>query len=109
MVGGIVLFAYGVETALHNTTTPLDAIPATALGGGVAIDFLAHVGLRLRIGGGLGHGRPVAALACLAIVPVATTIDALATLAAVAAVCIALIGYEVARHRDDRATIRSQH
>ena len=45
MVGGIVLFAYGVETALHNTSTPLDAIPATALAGGVAIYFLAHVGL----------------------------------------------------------------
>ena len=36
MVAGIVLFAYGVETALHDTAQPLEAVPSTALAGGVA-------------------------------------------------------------------------
>jgi low temperature requirement protein LtrA len=108
MVGGIVLFAYGVETALHDTASPLGAIPATALSGGVAIYFVAHVGLRLRIGGGLGHGRPVAALLSLVIIPVATVADALVGLLAVALVCVGLVVYEVVRYRGDRAAIRSE-
>jgi low temperature requirement protein LtrA len=108
MVAGIVLYAYGVETALRDTTRPLDAIPATALAGGIALYFFAHVALRVRIGGGLGHGRPVAGLVTLAIIPVATIVDALVTLVAAALVCAALITYEVVRHRDDRAAIRAQ-
>src|SRR4051812_41187185 len=61
MVGGIVLFAFGLETALHDTKTPLALVPAFALVCGVALYLLAHVVLRLRIGGGLGRGRPIAA------------------------------------------------
>src|SRR5215210_4544403 len=108
MVAGIVLFAYGVETALHHTASPLDPVPASALAGGVSLYFVAHVALRLRIGGGLGRGRPVAALAAAAIAPAAAAIDALVTLSALALVCVALIAYEVMRHRDDRAAIRSR-
>jgi low temperature requirement protein LtrA len=108
MVAGIVLFAYGVESALHHTMTPLDPVPASALAGGVSLYFVAHVALRLRIGGGLGRGRPVAAVAAAALAPVAVAIDALVTLSALALVCVALIAYEVMRHRDDRAAIRSR-
>jgi low temperature requirement protein LtrA len=108
MVAGIVLFAYGVETALHDTTSPLDPVPASALAGGVSLYFVAHVALRLRIGGGLGRGRPVAALAAAALAPVAVVIDALVTLSALAVVCVAVIAYEVMHHRDDRAAIRSR-
>lgn len=108
MVAGIVLFAFGVDTALHDTAQPLEAVPATALAGGVALYLLAHVALRLRIGGGLGRGRPVAAAVTACLIPAATTIDALATLAALAVVCVALVLYEVLRHRDPRAVIRAR-
>jgi low temperature requirement protein LtrA len=108
MVTGIVLFAYGVETALHDTARPLGAIPSTALAGGVSLYFLAHVALRLRIGGGLGHGRPVAAIGALILIPVATVVDASVTLSVLALLCVALIAYEVLRHRDDRAAIRAE-
>lgn len=108
MVAGVVLFAYGVEVALHNTRDPLDAVPATALTGGIAIYFLAHVLLRLRIGGGLGRGRPVAAVAAAALASAATAIEALTTLAALAVICVGLVAYEVLRHREHRAAIRAR-
>jgi low temperature requirement protein LtrA len=107
MVGGIVLFAFGLKTALHDTSHSLALVPAFGLVGGIALYFVAHVAARLRIGGGWGHGRPVAALVLLALLPVATHVPALAALAMVAAVCVCLIAYEYLRHRGERAIIRS--
>src|SRR6266545_3071983 len=52
MVAGIVLFAFGLETTLHDASDPLPIVPAVGLCGGVALYMLAHVALRLRIGGG---------------------------------------------------------
>jgi low temperature requirement protein LtrA len=108
MVAGIILFAYGAETALRDTAKPLAIVPATALAGGVAAYLLAHVAVRLRIGGGLGRGRPIATAITLVLIPVATAVDALATLAGLAVVSVSLITYEVIRHREPRALIRAQ-
>jgi low temperature requirement protein LtrA len=108
MVGGIVLFAFGLETTLHDTSTSLAAVPAFGLVGGVSLYLLAHVFFRLRIGGGLGRGRPVAAVLLLLLVPAATEVPAGGALGIVAAVCVALIVYEVLRHREDRAAIRAR-
>jgi low temperature requirement protein LtrA len=108
MVGGIVVFAFGVEVTLRGLDHSLAVVPAVCLCGGVALYFLAHVGLRLRVGGGLGHGRPIAAVVLLALIPVATTIQALMALALVAFVCLCLIVYEVARYRETRAWIRGR-
>ena len=71
MVGGIVLFAFGLETALHEAEHSLKLVPVFGLVAGIALYLLAHVGLRLRIGGGLGRGRPIAAVVLLALLPVA--------------------------------------
>ena len=108
MTGGIVLFAFGLETALHDTSTSLALVPAFAVVGGVAVYLLAHVVFRLRIGGGLGRGRPLASLVLILLLPVTTHVPAAGALAAVAAVCLALITYEVLRHREGRATIRAR-
>jgi low temperature requirement protein LtrA len=108
MVGGIVLFAFGLETALHDTTTSLALVPAFGLVGGISLYLAAHVALRLRIGGGLGRGRPIASVVLLALLPVATHVAAAGALGMVAAVCVALIAYEVMRHREDRALIRAR-
>ena len=48
----------------------------------------------LRIGGGLGRGRPIATVLLLGLLPVAREAPALVTLGLVAAVCASLIGYE---------------
>jgi low temperature requirement protein LtrA len=108
MVGGIVLFAFGLETALHDTAKSLPLVPAFGLLYGIVLYLLAHVALRLRIEGGFGRGRPIASLVLLALLPVATHVPAAGALGMVAAVCVALIVYEVWRHRDDRALIRAR-
>jgi low temperature requirement protein LtrA len=107
MVGGIVLFAFGLETALHEAEHSLRLVPAFGLVVGIALYLLAHVGLRLRIGGGLGRGRPIACVVLLALLPVATRVHGLVAVGLVAAVCVALISYEALRHRESRALIRA--
>jgi low temperature requirement protein LtrA len=107
MVGGIVLFAFGLKTTLHDLGDPLAGVAAFCLCGGVALYFLAHTGLRLRIGGGIGRGRPAATVLLLALIPLALVVPALLSLGFVAAVCVALILYEVLRHRAERAWIRN--
>jgi low temperature requirement protein LtrA len=108
MVAGIVLFAFGLEIALHDTTHSLSVVPAFGLVGGVSLYLLAHVAVRLRIGGGLGRGRPVAAVVLLALLPVATHLPAGGAVGMVAATSVALIAYEVLRHREGRAAIRAR-
>jgi low temperature requirement protein LtrA len=108
MVAGIVLFAFGLKTTLHDVNDPLRIVPALGLVGGIALYLLAHVALRLRIGGGFGRGRPVATILLLGLVPVARVVPALTKLGLVAAVCAALIGYEAIRYREARAWIRSR-
>jgi low temperature requirement protein LtrA len=107
MVAGIVLFALGLKTTMAHLDEPLPIIPAIGLCGGLALYLAAHVASRLRIGGGLGHGRPVATIALIALTPVALAIAALLSLALVTAVLVALIAYEAIRYRDSRAWIRS--
>ena len=107
MVAGIVLFALGLEETLAHFADALHTIPAVSLAGGLALYFAAHVALRLRQGGGWGHGRPVATIVLLALIPVATQVPALAALALVAAVCVALIAYEALRYPYARTWIRS--
>jgi len=108
MVAGIVLFALGLKTTLADVDGSLRTIPALGLCGGVALYLLAHVALRLRIGGGLGHGRPVATILLLGVFPLAREVPALAALGLVAAVCAALIAYEALRYPHARAWIRSR-
>jgi low temperature requirement protein LtrA len=107
MVGGIVLFAFGLKTTLADVGGSLGSVPAVGLVGGIALYLVAHVALRLRIGGGLGRGRPVAAVVLLGLLPVARAVSALTALGLVAAVCVSLIAYEALRHREARAWIRS--
>jgi len=107
MVGGIILFAFGLKTTLADVDDSLRMIPALGLCGGVALYLLAHVALRLRIGAGLGRGRPVASVLLLGLLPVSREVPALTVLGLIAAVCWALIAYEALRHREGRAWIRS--
>jgi len=107
MVAGIVLFALGMKTTLAHVDEPLGVIPAVGLSGGLAIYFAAHVGVRLRMFGGWGHGRPVATVVLVALVPVAMQVPALLALGLVAAVCAGLIGYEALRYPYARSWIRS--
>jgi hypothetical protein len=96
-----------LKTLLANVGGSLGSVPALGLVGGIALYLLAHVALRLRIGGGLGRGRPIAAVVLLCLFPVAREVPALTALGLVAVVCVSLIVYEAVRHREGRAWIRS--
>ena len=93
---------------LPDVSDSLAAVPAFGLFGGIAVYMLAHVALRLRIGGGLGRGRPVASVVLLLLLPLGTVVPAIAALGIVAAVCVGVIVYEFLAHRQERAWIRSR-
>jgi low temperature requirement protein LtrA len=106
MVFGIVLFALGLKVTLGHVDEPLGIIPAIGLCGGLALYMASHVAVRLRTSGGWGHGRPTATVALLLLIPIATIVPALASLALAAIVCAALIAYEALRYRYARSWIR---
>jgi low temperature requirement protein LtrA len=111
MVAGVVLFALAMKKTLANFGDPLDTVPAAGLCGGLALYLLAHVLVRYRTSlvfgrRSIGHGRPAAVVALLALFPLALELPALASLAAVTAVMVGLIAYEAIRYRQPRAQIR---
>jgi low temperature requirement protein LtrA len=108
MVAGIVLFAFGLKTTLAHGDEPLEIIPAVGLFGGLAAYFAAHVATRLRIGGGWGHGRPIATIVLLGLIPVARVVPDVVALGLAAAVGTALIAYEALRYPYARRWIRDR-
>jgi low temperature requirement protein LtrA len=107
MIAGIVLFALGIKKTIGDVNAPLETVPAVALCGGVALYLLAQVAFALRTVRLLPRARVAAAAASLALIPVATRVDARAAVAAVAAITVVLILYEVARFRATRARVRA--
>ena len=108
MVVGIVLFAYALKVTIAHVHDDLAAVPAFCLCVGPALYLLAYVAVRVRVSGQLGGGRLVAAIACVAVLPIALVVPALAALALVAAVWVALHAYELIWWRDARAETRAQ-
>ena len=106
MVVGIVIFAVGVKTTLTHVHVELAAVPATALCGGVALYLLALSALKRRNIGSFNYPRLVAAAVLGALVPVATAVPALVSLAVVACVACGLVGYEAIRYAEARDRIR---
>jgi hypothetical protein len=108
MVGGIVLFALALRFHSPTQTIRFPIIPAIGPSSGVALDLLAHIGLRLRDSRRIrswSAGRDDLAPRALS---VAMKAPALTALALVAMVCTMLIAYEALRYRDARAWIRSR-
>jgi low temperature requirement protein LtrA len=94
LVAGVVLLALGVKKTLEDVDDPLKTVSAAALCGGVALYLASDVAFRRRCLGLFERQRVLAALACLALLPVALELPSLAALACVAAVCAALVAYE---------------
>jgi low temperature requirement protein LtrA len=109
MIAGIVLLALGVKKTIGDVDEPLKTAPAVALFGGVALYYLGHIGFRFRITRTLYHGRPVAVVVALALIPVATEVDALVALGMAAALTAAVVAYEVLRYSEARRRIRAEH
>jgi low temperature requirement protein LtrA len=108
MVAGIVLIALGFKKTLGHTDEALKLVPAVALLGGAALYLLAHVAFRLRNVHTLNRQRLVAAIVAVALIPVATEVPALATLAILAALLVTLVAYEAIRFAEARDRVRHQ-
>jgi low temperature requirement protein LtrA len=106
MIAGIVLFALGLEEALHDVAEALDTVPAVALCGGASLYLLGHVASLFQTTGRVFRRRTVGALVLLALIPAAVAIPALAALALVSTVCSLVVAYEAIRHREHRVVLR---
>jgi low temperature requirement protein LtrA len=106
VIAGVVLFAFGLETTLHDGAHPLDTVPAVALCGGAALYLLGHIAFLFRATHYVFRRRTVAAAVLLALIPAAISIPALASLALISAVCSLVVAFEAIRYRADRARLR---
>ncbi len=116
MIAGIVLFALGLKLTVEEVDEPLAAVPAVALCGGLALYFLTHVAMRIRLvyhvrdtpdrPGWIGPGRLVAGIVMVAAIPIALVVPALAALAVVTIVCCALVAWDVLHYREERTELR---
>ena len=108
MIAGIVLVAFGLKKALGHVDAPLETVPAVALCGGAALYLVGHVAFKLRMTGSVGRERLVAAGVCLALIPLATTADALLAVIALLAATGGLVAFETIRYRETRGEIRER-
>jgi low temperature requirement protein LtrA len=107
LIAGIVLLALGLKETLAATGDQLETVPALALTAGPALYLLGQVAFRERVLGTFSPHRAFAALALLALIPLALGADALVSLAAVAVVLAILIAYEAVHYREQRARVRA--
>jgi low temperature requirement protein LtrA len=108
MVAGIVLFALALKQTLGHIGDELETVPAVALCIGPAIYLLAHDAMRFRTSRTYNWRRSLTVLVLVALLPAALSLDALAALGAVTAVCWALVAWEALRYSDTRQRIRHQ-
>jgi low temperature requirement protein LtrA len=106
MVAGIILFALGVKKTLEHVDEPLELVPAVALCGGLALYFTGQIAFRMRNVRSFSRRRTVLTMTLMALIPVATNVDALIALAATAVATWGMITYEVLRYRDARQRMR---
>jgi low temperature requirement protein LtrA len=108
MIAGVVLIALGIKKTIGDVDEPLKVAPAVALFGGIALYYAGHVGIRWRMTHTLFRGRLVALVASVALIPVATEVDALLALALAAVVTSGVILYEALRYAEGRHRIRAE-
>ena len=108
MVAGIVLVALGMKTTLGHVDDPLGTVPAFALLGGLAGYLLAHVSFRYRHIHTINTRRAGLAVVLLALLPVATEIPSLATVAVVTALAWLLVVIETRSYGESRRRVRRE-
>jgi low temperature requirement protein LtrA len=108
LVAGIVLVAFGLKVAIAHHGEHLDAVPAFALLGGVAAYLLGLVGFRYRHVHTINRQRLGLAIALLILVPVATAVPALVSLAIADVLIWAMIAYEHRSYGEGRDQLRHE-
>lgn len=106
LVGGIVLFAFGLETTLSHPGERLHTVPAVALCAGAALYLLAHVAVLRRATTRIFRRRTWGTAALVVLTAVALYVPALAALALVTSVCVGVAAAEALSWREDRLRVR---
>ncbi len=106
MVAGIVLVALGLKKTIGHFDGHLDAVPAFALLGGLAIYLLGLVAFRYRHIHTLNRRRLLLAIVLLILVPVATEIPAVAAVAIANLLLWVLIAVETRGYGEERHRLR---
>ncbi len=106
LIAGIVLVALGLKTAIAHDGDHLHDVPAFALVGGVAIYLLGLVAFRYRHIQSVNRQRLGLAIVLLILVPVATQIPAVISLALVDVLIWAMIVYELRGYGERRTELR---
>jgi low temperature requirement protein LtrA len=108
MVAGIVLVALGLKTTIGHVGDPLETVPAFALLGGISAYLLGLVAFRFRHVHTVNRQRLALAVLLFALLPAATNLPALVTLAIVTAVLAAVIAYETISYGEGRDRARHE-
>jgi len=109
LVAGIVLTAFGLEEVLAHTDEHLHWETAVGLCGGIALYLLGLVAFRRRQKGDWNRYKPVCAALLLVLIPIATKIPALATLAIATALLALLVTREHTKYDERRDELRSRN
>jgi low temperature requirement protein LtrA len=108
LVAGIVLVALGLKTSIGHYDEHLHDVPAFALLGGVALYLLGLVAFRYRHVRTINRHRLGMAIVLLILIPVATAIPALATVAIATGLIWTMIAYEHRSYDERRDQLRHE-
>jgi low temperature requirement protein LtrA len=106
IVAGVILFALGLKKTLGHVDDSLDAVPAFALLGGVAIYLLGLVAFRYRHVHSLNRRRLALAIVLFALIPAALALPSIAILAVLTVLLWSLIVVETRGYGENRARVR---
>jgi low temperature requirement protein LtrA len=108
MVAGIVLMAFGMKVTIGHYDEHLHDVPAFALLGGLAVYLLGLVAFRWRHVHSLNRHRLGLAIVLLFLVPVATALPALVSVAVAVVLIWAMIVYEHRGYGPGRDQLRRE-
>jgi len=108
LVAGIVLMALGMKVTIGHHSEHLDDVPAFALLGGLALYLLGLVCFRYRHVRTLNRHRAGLAIVLLLLIPVATAVPALVSLAVAVVLIWAMIAYEHRGYGPGREQLRRE-
>lgn len=108
LVAGIVLGALGLKVTIGHHADQLDYVAAFALLGGTALYLLGLVAFRYRHVHSFNRQRLGLAIVLLLLIPVATEVPALLSLATVVILIWAMIGYEHRGYGSRREQLRRE-
>jgi low temperature requirement protein LtrA len=108
LVAGVVLMAFGLKVTIGHTGDHLHDVAAFALLGGIAVYLLGLVAFRYRHVQTVNRRRLGLAIVLLILVPVATAMPALISLAVAVVLIWTMIAYEHRSYGPGRAELRRE-